>query len=278
MNWFRTFLHFSPSEKRGLLVLFSLLIILLIVRSLPDKKFEYDVNYFLSQGDTTLKLKLEELKEHSVLANSKHQVSATFDPNYLSAKQMYQMGFPREWLDRVFTFKKKNGFIKNKEDLITICKGDSAMLQLFLNKVKFKNQKKILKDWVPPSEGPSNFLPPKKIDLNKARPEDLLILNGIGPVLSKRIIKFRNALGGFHSLGQLYQIYGLDSSVILTIKESLTVNIKIDSLKINEIGFGDLVKHPYVTKSLANGILNYREEHGPYQSFSDLSRLRLWNP
>jgi len=54
-----------------------------------------------------------------------------------------------------------------------------------------------------------------KKDLNLAKAEDLLPVHGIGPVLSQRIINYREALGGYKKESQLYKVYGLDSVVVL---------------------------------------------------------------
>lgn len=54
-----------------------------------------------------------------------------------------------------------------------------------------------------------------KKDLNLAKAEDLLPVRGIGPVLSQRIINYRDALGGYKKESQLYKVYGLDSVVVL---------------------------------------------------------------
>jgi DNA uptake protein ComE-like DNA-binding protein len=52
-------------------------------------------------------------------------------------------------------------------------------------------------------------------NLNTASASDLLPIHGIGPVLSKRIIKYRDAIGGYTHKHQLYKVYGLDSVVAL---------------------------------------------------------------
>ncbi|MFK7970779.1 MAG: ComEA family DNA-binding protein [Bacteroidia bacterium] len=47
------------------------------------------------------------------------------------------------------------------------------------------------------------------ININLAQAADLERLPGIGPVFSKRIVKYRDAIGGFDSVAQLKQVYGL---------------------------------------------------------------------
>jgi competence ComEA-like helix-hairpin-helix protein len=62
-------------------------------------------------------------------------------------------------------------------------------------------------------ETPSSLLPdPTRntvLDVNSVNAADLQRINGIGPVLSERIIEHRNALGGFTSTQQLLDIPGI---------------------------------------------------------------------
>ena len=62
-------------------------------------------------------------------------------------------------------------------------------------------------------ETPSSLLPdPTRntvLDVNSVNAADLQQIDGIGPVLSERIIEHRNALGGFTSTQQLLDIPGI---------------------------------------------------------------------
>lgn len=61
------------------------------------------------------------------------------------------------------------------------------------------------------------------LDVNHANASDFQRVYGIGPVYSERIVKFRNSLGAFVHMDQLYQVYGLDSVVVKAIKASFSV-------------------------------------------------------
>lgn len=64
-----------------------------------------------------------------------------------------------------------------------------------------------------------------KIELNQADSAELVKLYGIGPVLSKRIIRYRTSLGGkFHSVEQLRNVYGLPEETFLNIKHHLWID------------------------------------------------------
>ena len=66
-----------------------------------------------------------------------------------------------------------------------------------------------------------------KIELNSADSAALVQLYGIGPVLSRRIIKYRTSLGGrFHSVEQLKNVYGLSEETF----QNILPHVWIDTL------------------------------------------------
>lgn len=48
-----------------------------------------------------------------------------------------------------------------------------------------------------------------KLDINKAKYEELLEIKGIGPFLANRIIEYRNTRGGFKHIEELKEIRGV---------------------------------------------------------------------
>lgn len=104
---------------------------------------------------------------------------------------------------------------------------------------------------------------PKKvvIDLNHSDTTDWKQIRGIGSVLSKRIIKYRDALGGFHNPNQLLEIYGLDSTIAQNaIKNNITQkNYTVNQLDLRTTDFKTLLKHPYLDKPHVHAIISYRE-------------------
>jgi len=98
------------------------------------------------------------------------------------------------------------------------------------------------------------------INLNKAGLKDLKTIYGIGDVLAKRIVKFRDKLGGYYTISQLKEVYGIDSTMLPTInnyinkKDSLVVN----KIKVNQLEFKQLLKHPYLNYKEVQTIFNNR--------------------
>jgi len=87
----------------------------------------------------------------------------------------------------------------------------------------------------------------EKININKADKQSLVRLKGIGNVYAQRIIKYRNLLGGFYSVDQLSEIYGLPDSTLLSIDESLFVSdFQPTKLDLKTASYKELLRHPYI--------------------------------
>jgi len=64
-----------------------------------------------------------------------------------------------------------------------------------------------------------------KLDINTATAEEFERLPGIGKTLSKRIVKYRNTLGGFSSIDQLKRVYYLEPETFSQIKPYLYLDV-----------------------------------------------------
>ncbi|MGB1056908.1 MAG: ComEA family DNA-binding protein [Flavobacteriales bacterium] len=84
-----------------------------------------------------------------------------------------------------------------------------------------------------------------QIELNKADAQDLQALPGVGPVLSQRIVRFREALGGFHDIDDLYDVFGLDSSVVDEANSWVTVDATLlRPFCLDTVSFRSMLRHP----------------------------------
>jgi DNA uptake protein ComE-like DNA-binding protein len=102
-------------------------------------------------------------------------------------------------------------------------------------------------------------------------------LKGIGSAFANRIVKFRNKLGGFYEIEQLYEVYGFDSERFELIKEEIFVNpVDIRKININNTEVKELVKHPYIDYKLANAITKQRFKK-KFESVDELKGVYLVN-
>jgi competence protein ComEA len=61
------------------------------------------------------------------------------------------------------------------------------------------------------------------INLNRATAEELQELPGVGPVLSERIIAFRDTNGGFRTIDELQQVSGIGEKIFAGLEDLVTV-------------------------------------------------------
>jgi len=113
------------------------------------------------------------------------------------------------------------------------------------------------------------------IAINETDSTELQVLDGIGPVLSARIIKYRDQLGGFHNQNQLLEIYGVKPALVSKIVPNISFDGEMQKIDLNTIEVKELVKHPYFDYATANIFINYRSHHGDFKSVKDVKKIRI---
>ncbi|MDC6354720.1 MULTISPECIES: ComEA family DNA-binding protein [unclassified Robiginitalea] len=112
-------------------------------------------------------------------------------------------------------------------------------------------------------------------DLNQASASDLQAVRGIGPVLSARIVKFRDALGGFQHAGQLYDVYGLPPEVArrAALQFRVVQPPPVRRIDINDATVEELAALVYLDWQMARDIVARRNTLGPYESLEELREI-----
>lgn len=119
-------------------------------------------------------------------------------------------------------------------------------------------------------------LVPLSIELNSTDTSELKQIYGIGSILAKRIIKYRDLLGGFHSEKQLLDVYAMDTNAYEDFKHQVFVDLSlVKKIDINFADANELSKHPFINYKLANSIVNYRVNHGSFSKSHELINLHL---
>ena len=114
------------------------------------------------------------------------------------------------------------------------------------------------------------------IDINRCDSLSLIALPGIGPVLSARIIKYRNLIGGYVSVNQLKEVYGLPEETFnLIAPELITDSLGIRKIKINKADYKELIRHPYFKRDEVASIVKYRELKGKLSGIGEMIENNL---
>ncbi|MBT8229779.1 MAG: helix-hairpin-helix domain-containing protein [Bacteroidia bacterium] len=205
----------------------------------------------------------------------------SFDPNRIDSIQLVSFNLPRKITRNWLNYRNKGGRFYNCNDLKKIYGMDPLTLDSLLKycqcRLKGKN---VYSDKIQSGDRKTKYQERNKItkvNINTADSLSLTRLKGIGPVLARRIVKYRTRLGGFHQLKQLVEVYGVEDSVLLINKSFLTVDGPLDKININKCDYRDLIRHFYFDKSITNAILKYRKQHGTFDSIQQLKNIRIIN-
>lgn len=228
-----------------------------------------------------------------------------FDPNVIDQEDWERMGLSARLARSIGNFLSAGGSFRYKEDLQRMYLMDDLTYEQLAGYILLPERPVSSSSGERPtrrdSSGPgsdsgliadvaahksperdiSGIRPPAEpliININTADSLELIRIRGIGPAFSRRIIQYRERLGGYHDVSQLLEVFGMDTTRFEQIREYLvTDSMHIRRINLNEAEFGDLVRHPYIDRNTASAILNMRRQHGPFATPEEIKRSYLLN-
>lgn len=199
----------------------------------------------------------------------------SFNPNQVTKFQLLQMGIPAKSAETWIHFLEKGGEFYKPTDLNKLYGLSPEIVEQLMPFVMLPSKdfsKNALQQnfkMEHPKEKQLNI-----VDINLADSISWEKLPGIGPSLARRIINFREKLGGFYSIEQVKETFGLQDSIFIKIKPQLKIGVPIlRKIKINEADWSVLKDHPYIRSPLAGLILKYRKAHGRIANIEELDEI-----
>ncbi len=287
----KEYLTFSKRERNGAVVL---VLIILTVIFYPQIQ-----SLFVTEEPTDFSAFQKDIaefeKQTSVAANNLTKKDSTyrvkefvpakevsmfyFDPNKIGVTEWKQLGVSERTANSIVKYISKGGKFRATDDLkkiYSLKEEDFNRLAPFVRieqkkELAVTDQKELPKETV--------AYTPKtrtKVDINRADSAMLESLSGIGPVLASRIIKFRTQLGGFFTIEQLLDVYGVKPETYDNVKNYIEVSAPdVTLLSVNTVTVKELLVNPYFKYKIANALVNYRTMHGNYQSLEDIKNCEL---
>ena len=212
-----------------------------------------------------------------------------FDPNTLNMEGWQQLGLREKTAATIVKYIGRGGRFRQPEDIGKIYGLNRTDYTRLLPFVKIAvqprvdkqrpNDRKLFVSGDNPIYPVKNFPAARVLDINDADTAAFIALPGIGSKLATRIITFREKLGGFYSVQQVSETYGLPDSTFNKIQSQLQCNHPaIRQIDINTADANTLKQHPYIRWNLANAIVQYRAQHGNFKSVDDLQLIALITP
>jgi competence protein ComEA len=272
MNFLRRIVRntfgFSATEINGFLILLPL--IFLVVSSEPLYRWwlgSREVDLRADQAFLDSLVQAWQARDSVTTLSGRASLLPSFDPNTASVDSMVAAGMPLHLATRTAAYRQKGGSFRVKSDLLRIYGVDSALYKQLSPRMVLPSSRKSY-DSVLPAETRvmEARRQPQLFDINSADTLELQSVYGIGPRLALRILRFREALGGFVNSDQLYEVYGLDSAVVVRLINTsyISKDFSPEKIDINAANEEDLARHPYISKKMAQRIVAYRFHHGLY--------------
>lgn len=268
MKSIKSHLLFNARQRSGILFLLLIIIILQLVYFFVD--FSTDKSQVLLTRETYWQQKADSVKN---LKESKRTVIYSFNPNYITDFKGYQLGMSVDEIDRLLAFRAQGKFVNSAQEFQLVTKIHDSLLKKISPYFKFP-------DWVTNKNNAQTKI--NKVissieiqDINKATESDLIKVNGIGEVLAKRIIQYRNKLGGFTFNQQVYEVWNLEKSTADKVLELFTVKEKpiIKKININTASFKEVLAIVYIDYELCKKIFDFKREIAEYQSVEEFKKI-----
>jgi len=285
-NWLNNHFGITKREYDGLLVLTGLLMATLWAPPVWDVLSPADPVWTPADEKSVQQLEwqMEEAASPATVspANGKRSGAKkepalfVFDPNRITADDWQRLGLTARQAGVLMNYRHKGGRFYKATDLKRI---------FVISPQQYERLAPYVRITVPQSGNARPFVraheqrPQKEwplIDLNRADTTQLDQLKGIGPAFARRIIKYRDRLGGFYKKEQLLEVYGIDSMKFRDLENQLLVDRDaIRKIAVNTATFDQWRSHPYLSYKEMNAILQYRKQHGHYTGIADLKKVLI---
>lgn len=278
----RDYFTFTRNERIGLIILLVLILIAFAANQL--------VFYFVKPGKADqekFQQLLAMLEQHQENETARFQLRGAlfhFNPNTIDSLGLDSLRLPFYVKKNLLAYRSKGGRFYSDRDVRKIYGMNDSIFEAVRPFLQFEEQKQRahtpeVKRKVPeesrqqPKTEIAVKAPIQTIEINTATADELKALHGIGDVFSSRIVKYRQLLGGFSRLEQLYEVYGLKPETI----ENILPYLKLDTAQVEQINVNfaqpeELARHPYVSWDVANAIIDFRSANG---FMNDLEAIRL---
>ena len=278
----REYLNFTTREKTGIA---GLLVLMALFYFLPDILFkdkDYSTELKAFEKEIALMDSGTAEEPNYEYTNNDYQKTELFepfyfDPNTVDPQQLEKFAIPQYVIDRFAKYRNAGAKFYKKEDLKKLYGLKPNLYERMAPYIRIGKEETSEKFNGTRETEYKKYEPEVvSVELNTADSITLLKVKGIGPYLSSKILRYRNALGGYVKIEQLYEIYNIKPEQVDAIKSFISIDpSKIKPMQINIADYSQLNSHPYISPKEATAIVQYRKQHGSFTSISDLEKVYL---
>ncbi|MDR0874388.1 MAG: helix-hairpin-helix domain-containing protein [Prevotellaceae bacterium] len=281
----KNYFYFSREQKIGVTVLLCLIVLLLaanwlLPRFFADGSEMADKNFAQQVADFKASLKDEEQKRINRYNHIEERKLFAFDPNTLDSVGFVSLGIRPKIAHNILRYREKGGSFRSASDfakIYGISESQFSDLKPYITIVGAKNLSP--KNFSPRNENvEAKDISPQKmliVELNTADTTELKKIRGIGSVFAKRIVEYREKLGGYARKEQLKEVKGIKPEIYENVEKYFSVDtLNIKQIAVNKASVERMMKHPYLHFYVAKAIYDQRRKLGKLNSAADLENLK----
>lgn len=276
MNKLKSLFVFTSDQRKGIFALLFFIIALqfayfFVDFSIPTNE-DPEEQKWLSLQPQVDSMKMD-------IANKRPKMYL-YNPNFITDYKGYKLGMSVDEIDRLLAFRKENKYVNSSQEFQNVTKVSDSLLNVMSPYFKFPdwvNKKKEYKEFKKyPNQAFAKNEKIVLIDINQATKEDLIKIYGIGEAISVRILKQKEVLGGFVSMEQMKDVWGLSPEVIENLNSHFKVSVlpNFKKIDINNASLKELSQFYYFKYPLAKEIVTYRSMKGNISNIEDLTKIK----
>ena len=276
MNKLKSLFVFTSDQRKGIFALLFFIIALqfayfFVDFSIPTNE-DPEEQKWLSLQPQVDSMKMD-------IANKRPKMYL-YNPNFITDYKGYKLGMSVDEIDRLLAFRKENKYVNSSQEFQNVTKVSDSLLNVMAPYFKFPdwvNNKKEYKEFKKyPNQAFAKNEKIVLIDINQATKEDLIKIYGIGEAISVRILKQKEVLGGFVSMEQMKDVWGLSPEVIENLNSHFKVSVlpNFKKIDINNASLKELSQFYYFKYPLAKEIVTYRSMKGNISNIEDLTKIK----
>lgn len=272
MNSLKSHFRYPKSQRNGIFFLLLLIVFLQCIFFFVD--FSSEETNTVSQNEIVIfQQEIDSLK--SVELAGRILKIYPFNPNYITDFKGHRLGMNLGEIDKLLAFRAQGKYVNSTKQFQEVTGINDSLLAVISPYFKFP-------DWITSGKASekqySNNAIEKstqKKDINSASAEDLIMINGIGEKLAKRIIDYRIKLQGFSFNDQVFEVWALDKEIANKVLQYFEVvkQPEIQKINVNTATFKEVLAIVYIDYELTKKIFNYKKQVAEIQSIEELKKI-----
>lgn len=276
------FFYLQKSDRRTIILLLCVIVAAVVVMKTVDDGSTEEAALTQLETDKQDHRQRQQPRSHAYYQTEERKAELfPFDPNSADSTQLLRLGLQPWQVRNIYKYRAAGGVYRQPRDFARLYGLTLKQYRRLEPYIRIKEEdmpaERYFYKYEPIEERDTMKYPIKlqaeeRIVLNRADTAQLRKVPGIGPYFARKIVEYRERLGGYYRVQQLLEIEDFPETAVDFF--IIPDDTQLRKLNINRLSLNELKRHPYLNFYQARAIVDYRRLHGTIQSLDQLSLLR----